>query len=299
MGNRLEKREKHAELEHELRVLERRRSELWKDLYITIDLEKPLFVGYEKFFIFRTDILSRPDFPILEKLLPLVNTVLSSKNKQFTKRARRKTRQANKEKGKKTIDIEHKTKDLKLRDWEKLSVKEQAYFYPVEIKAAYSGKLTTVYRWHFPWMLVSRIRKSYVTTLRIKNPDIESERANIDNYIERRNLDGKIGRLVYGRHKYRYYNTSDQRYRMREKEVWKEIHKDLDFLPPSVKTPFDAIYPLKTIKPKHSQQNTSALLFYYPLSIIHYPLSIIHYPLKIISCIKTNKPIVSRPISAV
>ena len=227
MPNRLAKRTKYALLAQKLRALDRRRNELLKDAYVTVELEKPLFMGYEKFFIFRADVVSRPDFPILEKLLPLINTVLKSKNKLFTKRARRKTRQANKEKGKKTVDILHKTKDLPARVWERLTEKEQAYFSPFEIKTPKMGYLMTVYRWNFPWMLVAKVQKNYVTSIRIRNPTVQSERAVIENYIERHHLNGKIARIIYGHKNNDYYDSSAIRYRIREKEIGKEIQKEL------------------------------------------------------------------------
>jgi hypothetical protein len=262
MSKRLFKREKHAVLEKELRALNRRRKELYEEKYLTIPLEKPLLVGYEMVFIFRTDILGRPDFPTLEKLLPLISTILTGKTKHFTKRVRRKTKLATKEKGKKTIDIEHKTKDLEVREWEKLSPKERGYFFPTTTKTCsyWSCGLRTVYRWSYPWMLVSKVRKKYVTEILIPNPDTASEKAHIENYIEKRDLRGKMDKLLHGYHNYdRYWNPSKILYRLEEKQVWKEVRQELEWETPSVFEPFFSDFSaVKTIKPKYSERNNSA-----------------------------------------
>ena len=85
----------------------------------------------------------------------------------------------------------------------------------------------TVYRWHFPWMLVAKIRKKYVTSLHVTNPAVASESANIENYIERRNLREKINRMMYGGNGNDYYDSSSMRYRVREKGIKKEVRKEL------------------------------------------------------------------------
>ncbi len=263
MSKRLLKREKHNILEKELRALHTKERELCKESHITIELEKPLFVGYEKFFVFRSDVLGRPDFPIMEKLLTQINTVLSSENKHFTKKVRRKTKLANREKGKKTIDIEHKTKDLEVHEWEKLSAKEKAFFFPTTSTKYrnYTTGVRTVFRWFYPWMLVAKTKKSYVTSIKVRNPDIESENAYIDALLEQRNLRGKMGKLLYGHYKYRYSNRESMRSSLREKEMKKDMRRELAELTPSVFEPF---YPdfkvLKTSKPKYSEKNNSAFL---------------------------------------
>jgi hypothetical protein len=78
MTERRAKRAQYKVAEKQLRALDKRRKSLWKAEFLYVELEKPLFVGYEKYFAFRDDILMRPDFPILEKLLELINEVLSN-----------------------------------------------------------------------------------------------------------------------------------------------------------------------------------------------------------------------------
>ena len=171
---------------------------------------------------------------------------------------------ANREKGKKTIDTEHKTKDFEVRDWEKLSVKEQGYFFPTTSTKYqnYTTRERTVYRWHYAWMLVAKTQKKYITSVRVPNPNIKSEISYIDNFIERRYLSGKLDHLLHGYHTYRYWRRESMRPYLQEKEMLKDMRQELAELDPSVFEPF---YPdftvVKTKEPNYSEKNDSALLF--------------------------------------
>jgi hypothetical protein len=291
MSNRLSKRERHKVFERELRALERRREVLWQERFVTIELEKPLFAGYEKYFVFRTDVVSRKDFPLLNRLFPLIDAVASFKTKKVTLGTNL-LKNALKEKGKKTVDVEHKTKDLQVYEWARLTEREQSYFFPTTARVCgyYGCKLVTVYRWLYPWMLVSKMRKTYVTSLKVKDLTIEAERDAIERFVEQRDLEGKIGRMMDTSRNYHHWNPSRMRYRLQEKQIMKEVRHDLAWITPSVKEDFnpnfDADFSIKTIKPKYSGRNNSAFL----LILIHKLLS------KIIHRIQPNKPIISRPI---
>ena len=84
------------------------------------------------------------------------------------------------------------------------------------------GKTSTIYRWNYPWMLVSRIRKSYISSMRVPNPTVESESRELDNYITRRHLTCKIDRIIYGQKHKDDYDSSFERQRLREKGIKKE-----------------------------------------------------------------------------
>ncbi len=228
MTERRAKRAQYNAFEKQLRALDKRRQYLRKAEYTYVELEKPLFVGYEKYFAFRPDIAMRPDFPILEKLLALIDNVLFSKNKNFTRRVRRKTKRAYHEKGLKTIPLKHVIRDLDHAKWNKLSRVEKSYFSPREVQEKWGSY--TIYEWNYSWMLVSKVRKKIVTHMRVPDADKMSESDEIENFIERNHLGPKIGKIVDGWHNYRNRNYPYLVYQLEERQVWKEVRQEPPFM---------------------------------------------------------------------
>jgi hypothetical protein len=229
MTERRAKRATKDAFEKQLRALEKRRKRLRKEEYSYVELEKPLFVGYEKYFTLRDDMLMRPDFPILEKLLELINNVLFSKHKNFSKRIRRKTKRAYQEKGLKSVPLKHEIHDLQHEKWVKLSRVEQSYFSPREIKTSWGGTYN-VYDWNYPWMFVPKVRKKWITQVRIPDATKMSESDQIENFVERNYLRPKIAKIVY--HKwfnYRSYRCVPKS-ALKEQQIWREVQKELPFL---------------------------------------------------------------------
>jgi hypothetical protein len=98
-----------------------------------------------------------------------------------------------------------------------------------------------------------------------------SENAYIDALLEQRDLRGKMGKLLYGHYKYRYWNRESMRSSLREKEMKKDMQRELAEHTPSVFAPF---YPdftgAKTRQPKYSTKNISAFLLFIDTSYISY-----------------------------
>ncbi len=199
MSNRLNKRASYELLERKLRSLERRETELTRERFFYIPLEKPLFQGYKMLFVFRKDVTLRSDFSTLEKLLPLINRTLYSKTKDFikTKRKRRKRYKA---------PMPHDPVDIQQHQWDKLTLKEKSYF--IRIEHFNCGRLTILYRWNYRWMLSSKIEKHFITKMRVENLDVQSELKEIKNFIVRRGLKEKTEKLVYN-YVYRSYDSND------------------------------------------------------------------------------------------
>ncbi|MEY4934726.1 MAG: hypothetical protein RIS64_1085 [Bacteroidota bacterium] len=125
LQNRRVKRFQFKAFEKKIRTLHRRESELMQCKPFYVPLEKPLFIGYEKYFVLRDDFKS----PIVEKLLKLINSHIFSKTKDFTYRVRRKSKAAQLQKGRKNIPIEHSLRMLNPNEWSKLPADEQKYFF--------------------------------------------------------------------------------------------------------------------------------------------------------------------------
>jgi hypothetical protein len=229
MTERRAKRAQYKAFEKQLRALQRHRTRLRKEEYAYVELEKPLFVGYEKYFALRPDMVTRLDFPILEKLLALINNVLFSKNKNFTRRIPRKTKRTYSEKGLKAVSINHVIRDLDHATWGKLSRVEQSYFSPRAITEKWDTY--TIYEWNYPWMLVSKVRKKFVTHTRIPDATKMSESDEIENFIERHCLHPKIRKLMYGWVQYR-----DSRrkialiYQLKERQIRREVQLESPFM---------------------------------------------------------------------
>ncbi|MEN9611898.1 MAG: hypothetical protein RLZZ628_2712 [Bacteroidota bacterium] len=229
MTKRRAKRAQYKAFEKQLRALQRHRTRLWKEEYAYVELEKPLFVGYEKYFALRPDMKTRPDFPILEKLLALINHVLFSKNKNFTRRIPRKTKRAYSEKGLKAVSINHVIRDLDHATWGKLSRVEQSYFSRREITEKWGTD--TRYVWNYPWMFVSKVRKKFVTHTCIPNATKMSESDQIENFIERHHLHPKIRKIMDGWVQYRDFRRKIALiYQLKERQIWREARQETPFL---------------------------------------------------------------------
>ncbi len=225
MIDRRAKRAQYKAFASQLRALHDRDMKLRKEEYLYVELEKPQFVGYEKYFVLREDCQT----PMREKLLALINTILFSKRKHFNKRVRRKSKRAHAEKGAKTIPIEHKTQRLYEYYWSKLSVLEQAYFTPIEVREK-SGFVHMMYEWSYPWMLVSKVRKKFITQIRVPNPDKMSESDRLSNYIEAHQLRAKMQKMFFHTKINNREHRLQTRHQLQEKQALKEIRQEPPFI---------------------------------------------------------------------
>jgi hypothetical protein len=251
MSKRLSKQATYEALEKKLRALNRRENALRGERFYWIELDKPLFQGYRWHLIYREDLKGRKDYPILEKLLPLIDRNLFSKTKDFTKRVRRKR--------KKRVLIPNTPTDVMQHKWQKLSEVEQSYFMPLE-KFEF-GRFFTSYRWKFPWMLVSKVEKHYVTKIRFENLDVKKEMTEIDNYITKNGLKPKVFKWIYGG------GYNGWRYREDisnvEAQIEKETRAYLSLKPEYRDEEAPQYFQLKKAKnPKSSSPNFSDFLFY-------------------------------------
>jgi hypothetical protein len=250
MSKRLSKQATYEALEKKLRALNRRENALRGERFYWIELDKPLFQGYRWHLIYREDLKGRKDYPILEKLLPLIDRNLYSKTKDFTKRVRRKR--------KKRVLIPNTPTDVMQHKWEKLSEVEQSYFMPLE-KFEF-GRFTKNYRWKFPWMLVSKVEKHYVTKIMFENLDVRKELKEIKNYITKNGLKPKVFKWIYGG----CPNWNDwEDTRDREAQIDKETRAYLNLKPEYRDEEAPQYFQLKKAKnPKSSSPNFSDFLFY-------------------------------------
>jgi hypothetical protein len=246
------KKEIHAVFERKLRALDKREQELRSQRYYYLELEKPLFQGYCKYFTLRQDLKGRHDFAILQKLLPLIDKRLYSKTKEFTKRKGRK-------KYKKMVPTPHQPEDLSPHKWEKLTDREKSYF--TRIETTKFGRISIHYRWIYPWMLASKVDKHFVTKIKIENLDVQSERQEIDNYLVRNGLRPQMYRLIYGKNFSRWWHND--KWQTLEKQIWKETQIYLN-LKPEYRiddTPPPYFEPFTIKNPKNSMKNFSDFLF--------------------------------------
>jgi hypothetical protein len=215
LQNRRIKRFQFKAFEKQIRTLydRDRELELMQSKPFYVPLEKPLFIGYEKYFVLRDDFKS----PIVETLLKLINSHIFSKTKDFTYRVRRKSKAAQLQKGRKNIPIEHSLRMLTPNEWSKLSPDEQKYFFKKEIQKNNLQK--TVYVWSYPWMFEPRIRKKYLTKIQVIDKQIASEAAEIHNYLTVRNWHPKMYKIIYGGVN---YGREDFRIFLEQEAIWRE-----------------------------------------------------------------------------
>lgn len=68
-----------------------------------------------------------------------------------------------------------------------------------------SGKITKRYVFNEPWRFVFRVRPHMITTVRIKDGDLEARIDEIDDYLGKDDVRGRLLKLQYGNDRWRYW----------------------------------------------------------------------------------------------
>lgn len=187
----------------------RKLNEELQDLYVAkrnlgqIELEAPVFIGYERVFMLRADIARRQDAKLFEAILKIINTKVFCKKKTFLSKEWRTGRWK---------PMAQSTKRLTERDYEKLPESLKKWF-----RLFYSYKHKKwLYEFTEEYMFTYKISKAYRTHAQILDTDLETRMAEVYHYIERNHLWGKIDKIYGNRH---YRGWKGDRIRVREKAL--------------------------------------------------------------------------------
>jgi hypothetical protein len=196
----------HEDLEKTLLKLERERRDLYRQQRNLgwVELDPPVMRGYKRFFVLRDDVARSKHAAFFQSILDKINTTQHSDKKVFT---------AKKRKWGKKIQVERVQKLLEPDAWHfkrlNFSDREKQLFYEVvdNNKKYYWKKYVFIE----PWRFVLRIRPNLITKTRVKDASIEKRIKEINQFLEQRDLDGRLDNLLYGRSGFRYWDDDERR----------------------------------------------------------------------------------------
>ena len=173
-----------------------------------VPLQTPIRNGWERSFVVREDIKKSSKGKFLESLLPLINTTIFCRTKEF------------KEMNYKTGKIEpmvHELRMLEPKEYEKLTPQAQSQFTKEyrQVKYWLTSKTIEVYVIKQPWRFVYKIRPSYLTHEQMVDGDIESELDKLSDKLWHQGYAFKYGDYDRGSGFYEFG------------EVYNKIQKDL------------------------------------------------------------------------
>lgn len=162
-----------------------------------VELEKPVMRGWKRFFVLREDVAESVHADFFQNILEKIGTVNFSNRKDFKMRKKRV----------KKWGFEAKKQELLKPDachFKKMNFTEKELaFFEEKIILNKHRLWVKVYEFKEPWRFVLKIKPNMITRTRVRNVEMESKRAELDNYFERNHLELKLDKL-YGRsYKYR------------------------------------------------------------------------------------------------
>ncbi len=178
-------------LHRELKRIRREQANLgFKELF------PPVQRGWKRNFIVRPDVARSKDGAFFQTLLEKINSEQFSHRRDFKQKKRRK--------GKK-VHIDRVQKLYEPYEWAfkrlKLTEKEKGYFTEMQefhSKAQYRIK----YVFNEPWRYVLKVQANLITKIKVIDPLLQQQEAEIEAFIEKRHLRPRLDKLIDGYHQY-------------------------------------------------------------------------------------------------
>jgi hypothetical protein len=182
--SRLDRKASKEKQEKDLKKLYRELDKLRSAIYRMekVELPEPRFGGFKRFYVLRDDVARRKDAKDIQGILDKINSSVTSKTKDFSRCD--------------TLDKSGKTsqstKKLSVKEHAQLSPHQQTFFFKY-----WSGK-QRCYKLEFlyPWMLVFKIKRFYITHVPLLSPDMESRIQEIQNKITKNNWWPRIYKMM-------------------------------------------------------------------------------------------------------
>ncbi|PBQ34551.1 hypothetical protein CNR22_23125 [Sphingobacteriaceae bacterium] len=171
------------------------------------ELDPPVQRGWKRSFVLRPDVERTKDRAFFQALLDKINTEQYSHRRDFKKKIRKK--------GKK-IHVPRVQKLNEFYEWSfrklKLTEKEKLYF--IE-KWEFNQKreLCKKYAFAEPWRYTLRVRPNMITKVKVIDPLLLQQQAEIDNFLCRNNLWPRLHKVVDGWHQYRWNPGPKEKYK--------------------------------------------------------------------------------------
>lgn len=211
---RRRKRAQRKGFEKNLRALDSERQEIWERQRNLgwVELEKPVMRGWKRFFVLREDVAESIHAAFFQNILDKIGSVNFSNRKDFKTRKKRV----------KKWGYEAKKQELLKPDlWQfrkmNFTKKEQSLFEERTIMNQHRMWIK-IYVFKEPWRFVLKIKPNMITRTRVRNVEMESRRAELDNYFDRNHLEPRLYKI-----KGQSYNWWHDELFIKEKYKFKDI----------------------------------------------------------------------------
>lgn len=199
---RQKKRMQYEDFDKQLIQLDKKRKELsrkkwnlgWEPLI------PPVQKGWKRFFVLRDDVARGKHAEFFQGILNKINTTDWSHKRDFLVKRRKFGRKIYVVKPQKLLEPEaHHFKKLCF------SEREQQLFHIEYRTEKLSKELVKRYVFVEPWRFVLRIKPHMIEKVRIKDAELESQIQQLRNYIERRDLQKRIDKILCNRYRYAWW----------------------------------------------------------------------------------------------
>lgn len=195
---RQKRRMQYEDFDKQLLQLDKRRRELtkkkrnlgWEPLI------PPVQKGWKRFFVLRDDVARGKQADFFQHILDRINTYDWSYRKDFMVKKRRFGRKKYVVKEQRVLEpLEYQFKKLCFTE------REQQFFHIEYSMKKWSREPVKRYVFVEPWRFVLRVKPNIIENIRIKDPKLESEIQQLNNYVERMDLQKRIDKILCVRHK--------------------------------------------------------------------------------------------------
>lgn len=214
---RSKERKRREGFEKQLLKIHRERAELQQQQRNLgwIPLDPPVMRGWKRFFVLREDQARSKHAAFFQRILDKINTVQHSDKKSFT---------AKKRKWGRKVQVERDQKLLQPDEFHfrrlGFTEREMQFFYEV-VEKDKASRWVKRYRFVEPWRFVLRVRPNMITKVRARDEVIEKRLKEINQYLQQRDLEGRLDHLLYGGQQYRWKfdDRKKDKYRFKQKSL--------------------------------------------------------------------------------
>ncbi|SEW03706.1 hypothetical protein [Chitinophaga arvensicola] len=190
---RRRKRDARKQYDKQLLQLDRERNELWDAWYKRgyVVMDPPVMIGYKRYFVLRDDVARGKHGAFFQELLNKINTYDYSHRKDFKvkKRSHGRKKYVLREQHLLQPSADH-LKKLKLTDKEINCFVERIRYVKNSIQPIKEFVVKE------PWRFVLQIRPNMITRKRIVLPEVSSAIDQLQNYLDRNQLQHRISWLT-------------------------------------------------------------------------------------------------------
>ena len=176
----------------------------------------PVQQGWKRFFVLREDVARSKHKSFFERILEKINTCDFSWRKDFKQKKRRRGRK---------VYVVRPQSLLKLSELDLIRLEftesEKSFFYAIW-ETDKRGLFVKRFVFKEPWRFVLRVRPNMIEKVRKRDNEIEARLKEINDYLDRNHLTGRLNKLVHGRggnNWLKFYEKEKEKYAFKNKSL--------------------------------------------------------------------------------